>query len=341
MRLFLRIAALFVLLCIGGYGWYRWSLLPVDAQSVVRVTIRVESGLSTGAIAQLLAQQGVIRSPLAFRLLVEQLGADGKLQAGTFVLGPAMSAETLVDALRQGKSMEIALTIPEGFTVADIDALLVRKRLAGTGAFLRCALECDLSLYAFLPSGSGLSERGGRVEGYLFPDTYFVGVEQFSVEVFLKRMLATFRNRVIDALGSDIGSSGRSLHAMITMASLIEEEAKTDEERPVIAGILWKRFDDDRGLGVDATVRYVLGKPTAPITAADLNVDSPYNTRKFRGLPPGPIASPGLWSIEAALRPSDSPYWYYLHDRNGQIHYAVTNEEHNLNRMEYLGKGNR
>ncbi|MEK7123186.1 MAG: endolytic transglycosylase MltG, partial [Patescibacteria group bacterium] len=100
-----------------------------------------------------------------------------------------------------------------------------------------------------------------------------------------------------------------------------------------------KRFDDSRGLGVDATVRYILAKPSAVITSGDLNVDSAYNTRKFRGLPPGPIASPGFKSIEAALRPTASAYWYYLHDKQGKIHYAESNEQHNLNRIQYLGKG--
>jgi UPF0755 protein len=249
-----------------------------------------------------------------------------------------MTPGAIIEALRSGKAQEIAVTIPEGFTVSDIDALLVKKNLAATGAFLRCVQECDLLTFGFLPSREGLATRGGRIEGYLFPDTYFVNVEQFSEEEFLKRLLTVFRTKVIDAFGGEIGTSGRSLHEIVTMASLIEEEAITDAERPVIAGILWKRFDDSRGLGVDATVRYILAKPVGTITAGDLNVDSPYNTRKFRGLPPGPIASPGLPSIQAAINPSSSSYWYYLHDRSGKIHYAETNEEHNLNRIEYLNK---
>ena len=120
------------------------------------------------------------------------------------------------------------------------------------------------------------------------------------------------------------------------MASLIERETRTAEERPIISGILWKRFDAERGLDVDATVRFVLGKATGALTKEDLEVDSAYNTRRRRGLPPGPIANPGLASLEAALHPEDSTYWYYLHGKKGEIHYSETNDEHNEKKEKYL-----
>lgn len=320
------------------FVWYHWSLRPVDSGNAERVSVRIEVGTSTRSIARILQESEMLRSSLAFRLLARLKGVDDSLQAGTFILTPSMTPGEIIEALRSGKAQEIAVTIPEGFTVTDIDALLVKKNLAATGAFLRCAQECDLQEFGFLSPHEVLAPRSGHVEGYLFPDTYFVNVEQFSTEEFLRRLLTVFRTKVIDEIGVEIGYSGRSLQEIVTMASLIEEEAITDAERPVIAGILWKRFDDQRGLGVDATIRYILAKPIGTITAGDLNVDSPYNTRKFRGLPPGPIANAGLKSIEAALHPSDSRYWYYLHDRSGRIHYAETNEEHNVNRIDYLNK---
>ncbi len=120
------------------------------------------------------------------------------------------------------------------------------------------------------------------------------------------------------------------------MASLVEEETRTDDERAIVAGILWKRFDAGTGLGVDATVRYALDKPSSALTVSDLDTNSDYNTRKFRGLPPGAIASPSLESIKAALHPEASEYWYYLHGTDGQIRYAKTNEEHNENKYKYL-----
>lgn len=329
---------LIFILCVAAmfYGWYRFSLRPVDASSTSRISLRIEPGSTTTQIAELLSRQGIIRSTFAFRLRSRARGADGKLQAGSFLLGPSLPIDAIIEALQNGRAQEIALTIPEGFTVTDIDALLRRKGLTATGAFVDCVRTCDLSAFGFLPPSSGLASRGGIVEGYLFPDTYFVDVEHFSVDDFLSRMLSTFRERVIDTSGEAVATSGHSLHEIMSMASLIEEEANTDAERPVIAGILWKRLEEHMGLGVDATVRYILQKPTGAITAGDLNVDSPYNTRKFRGLPPGPIASPGLSSIRAALLPRETTYWYYLHDRSGAIHYAETNDEHNENRMKYL-----
>lgn len=333
-----KILLLLGLVFVCAFVWYRFSLRPVDVDGTDRVTVRIEPGASTRGIAALLSEKGIVRSPAAFRLYARMHGADGSLQAGTFILTPGMTPAEIIEALRSGKGQEIVLTIPEGFTVTDIDALLARKQLAATGAFLRCAQECALQEFAFMPSGEERATRGGRVEGYLFPDTYFVNPEEFSADAFLRRLLAAFRTKVVDEFDGEIAASGRSLHEIITMASLIEEEAITDAERPVIAGILWKRYDDGRGLGVDATVRYILEKPTAAITTGDLNTDSPYNTRKFRGLPPGPIANPGLLSIRAAIYPKETAYWYYLHDRQGRIHYAETNEEHNLNRIEHLKK---
>jgi UPF0755 protein len=140
----------------------------------------------------------------------------------------------------------------------------------------------------------------------------------------------------VTELSTDIAASGRSLHDVVTMASLVEEESRIDDERPIVAGILWKRLANGVTLGVDATVRYIVNKPTSAITRADLDIDSPYNTRKLGGLPPGPIANPGLASIRAAIRPEESQYWYYLHGKDGQIRYAETNEGHNANRAKYL-----
>ncbi len=334
-----KLLAFLALVLVCALGWYRWSITSPDSGNDQRITVRIEAGSSTQQIASVLHSEGLIRSPLAFRVLVRRMQSDGRLQAGSFILTPSMRPVDIIEALLHGKAQEIAVTIPEGFTVKDIDRLLAAKSLVATGAFLTCVSACDLHAFGFLPAAEGLASRGGSVEGYLFPDTYFVNVDQFSEERFLRRLLQTFRERIIDVSADKVAATGRSLHEIITMASLIEEEAIEDAERPLIAGILWKRFDQKMGLGVDATVRYIIDKPTGAITSGDLNVASPYNTRKFRGLPPGPIASPGLASISAALKPAESKYWYYLHDRYGQIHYAETNEEHNLNRIKYLGKG--
>jgi|TARA_Y100000310_G_scaffold344158_1_gene455435 UPF0755 protein len=318
------------------FFWYFNALAPLDAASQDRHTIKIESGLSVQAIADLLHSRGVIKSPLAFTTYARMRRETGALQAGKFVLRPTMSVAQILDILKSGKADEAVITIPEGYTLTQIDTLLAQKGFSGTGEILRCAQECDFSSFSFLPYVSGLAERGGKIEGYLYPDTYFVAKEDFHSKFFLERLLTTSRKKIVDFYATDIEKSGRSLHELVTMASLIEEETLADEERSVVSGILWKRYDDGRGLGVDATVRYILNKPTDAITVADLNTNSPYNTRKFRGLPPGPIANAGIESFIAALFPKESEYWYYLHGSNGEIHYAVSNEEHNINRHLYI-----
>lgn len=337
MRKLLAIVGIAALLTYGSWRfWYALAIRPAVAGSEQRVTVSVPSGSSTDAIAQQLFDEGIIRSPLAFKVLVQRSGNAGKLQAGTFVLRPSMSARDVMAAMLSGKAEEVPITIPEGFTVADIDALLTEKGIIEEGDVIHCANSCDFSAFDFLPPLEGLAARGGRLEGYLYPDTYFVVPNDFVAKFFLERMLGTFRLKVLDELATDIAASGRGIHDIITMASLVEEETRSDDERAVVAGILWKRIDEGMGLYVDASNRYIVNKPTAPLTAADLAIDSFYNLRKYRGLPPGPIANPSIESIRATLHPQASPYYYYLHGSDGQIRYAVTNDEHNANKAKYL-----
>ena len=328
---------LIVLIILASVSlWYKASLRPVDKTSETRLALKIEAGMSVQDIAQELSDRGIIRSPSAFTLYTKLHGKETALQAGKFVLRPSMNVSELVEVLQDGKAEEMIITIPEGFTVKQIDELLAEKGVMEEGEIMSCLVDCDFSSFDYLPSGEGQADRGGRLEGYLFPETYYVNIEEFVPKFFLERMMTTFRRRVLETFPDKFVDSKRSLHEIITMASLLEKEARTDEERPVVAGILWKRYDAGLGLGVDATVRYILNKPTGAITTGDLNTNNPYNTRKFKGLPPGPIASPGEASIRAALFPQKSPYWYYLHGSDGQIHYAETNEEHNLNKFEYI-----
>lgn len=317
--------------------WYWSQLRALDANNETRRFIEVPEGSSVAAVANDLEEQGVIRSAAAYRWYTKFHGLETSLQAGTFSLHPAQSIPEIIEEL-SGKMMgEVIVTIPEGFTVKDIDALLAEKELFQPEDIQKCAQECDFSAYEFLQEDtSKLAKRGGKLEGYLFPDTYFVFPQNTTPESFLKRLLDTFERRVVEGLRSDLAGSERSLHEVVTMASIIEEETRTDDERQVVSGILWKRFDAGMGLDVDAANRYILEKPIAAINRQDLGQDSPYNLRRYRGLPPGPIANPGLASIRAALRPKDSPYFYYLHGTDGQIRYAETNDQHNENKAKYL-----
>lgn len=337
LRTFMKKFIIFIL-GIGAilYVFYRMSLGAVDASSEESVRVTIEEGSSVKQIAVLLEEKGLIKSSRSFGIYAKLHGKEASLQAGLFVLSPNQSTPEIIEALQSADSEEMSITIPEGFTVKDIEELLVKKGLIENGAITECLKTCDFSTFTFLPDASGLADRGGRIEGYLYPDTYFVSVQDFVPKFFLERLMSTYKAKVIDVYADEIEASGRTLHELTTMASLIEEETRTDDERKIVSGILWKRFDEGMGLGVDATVRYIVNKPSSAITVADLNNGSPYNTRKFRGLPPGPIANSSLKSFEAALRPEESPYWYYLHGNDGQIRYAKTNEEHNLNKARFL-----
>lgn len=325
-----------LILLLVSYSWYRIQLRPVDSGHDALITVEIPKGTAVRRIGDILEEREIIRSSLAFRLRAGARGMEDRLQAGSFVLSPSMHVDDVLDTLTGGRIVQLKVTIPEGFTVKDIDRLIATKGLAATGAILGCAQTCDFSSFEFLLLGKGRAPRGGKIEGYLFPDTYFVAALDFDAKAFLERLLRTFEERVIQKYAVDVAATKRSWHEIVTMASLIEEETRTNDERPTVSGILWKRFDTDQGLAVDATVRYVLEKPTAAITKDDLQIDSPYNLRRYRGLPPGPIANPSLESIRSAIHPEQSPYWYYLHGKTGQIRYAVTNEEHNLNKAKYL-----
>jgi UPF0755 protein len=300
------------------------------------IRIDIPMGETVDEIADALRDHGLIHSAMAFRLYLKSRELDTDVKSGTFVFEKGLSFAEIADMLVSGEGKNAVVTIPEGYTVSQIDALLTDMDLTEEGAVLSCMRDCDLSSFAFLPSAHPRSP-GGALEGYLFPDTYFVNPIGFSAELFLSRLLSTFDKRVIEGLQEDIAASDRSLEEIVIMASLIERETRTDAERPVVSGILWKRFDATRGLDVDASIRYGLSKFTEPLTRENLeDRTNPYNSRRHVGLPPGAIANAGIASIKAALHPQESDYWYYLHGNDGQIRYAESNDDHNVNKAKYL-----
>lgn len=318
--------------------WFWQALKPVSADATP-VIITIEKGTSVAGIARNLADQKLIRSASAFKWYVGFRKLQTKLQAGVYELQPSQSVADILAALTTGKTDDMAITIPEDRTVADIDDLLAKKGLGQPGDFIACAFDCDFSTFAFVPKkniGTKQNEIGSKVEGYLFPDTYFVSKGGYEPKKLIERMLEEFDERVVKTYAQDIRNNAQPLSKIMVMASLIEKETRHQDERAIVSGILWKRYNERQLLGVDATVRYFLHKPTAAITAKDLDTDSPYNTRKVVGLPPTPIANPGEAAILAAFQPESSEYWYYLHDPQGRIHYARTNDEHNENKFRYL-----
>jgi UPF0755 protein len=334
MKKFLLPLAIFILvvMAVGVTFWWNNNLKSVSSNNEA-VRFVIPKGYSASQTANKLYEQKLIRSPLAFRIYVQMKGVAGKIQAGEYDLTQSASLSKQVATLLKGPS-SIWVTIPEGLRREEI----VERFADGLS---KEGDDRQVFIKEFLESSEGK-------EGFLFPDTYLFPKEMTAVKV-VNNLLTTFDKRTAD-LGKDIDQSSLNLNEIITLASLIEREAKGVEERPVIAGILLNRINADWPLQVDAAVQYAvanlrLTSPTSklesywvPLTKDDLEINSPYNTYKYPGLPPSPIASPGLTSIKAAINPQDSQYWFYLHDREGNIHYAATIEEHNENIRLYLGK---
>jgi UPF0755 protein len=328
------IVTLSVVMILGAVGaklWLKRQLeVPLDPDSEEQITYVVYSGEHGRGTSHGLKENNLIRSKWAFYWELKQSDKGGSIQAGTYVLSPSMSALEIIDALTgEVQAEEQAFTIPEGWTISQIDNKLSEQGFIQAGDFEFCSRTCDFSEYSFLDNASSL-------EGYLFPDTFYIDPNNFSSEAFIHRLLDNFETKVLtDSFEADVAASGRTLDEIVIMASIVEREGLWDEDLPLIAGILWKRYDNDWGLGADATLLYVLGDESELV--ANLELEDPYNTRKYRGLPPTAISNPGLKSLEASLYPEESSYWFYLTDLDtGKAHYAETNDEHNANKVEWL-----
>ncbi|MFH2019158.1 MAG: endolytic transglycosylase MltG [bacterium] len=267
----------------------------------------IEKGESALSISERLYESGLIRSSFAFRLLLRINALGNRLQAGTYSLSPSLPARELANSLTRGFS-DLRLTIPEGFRREQIADLIE-------------------STFSF-SSADFLAATKGK-EGYLFPDTYFLAPSS-DIPTILASFQTNFNNKLLGLSYTEED---------IILASLVERETKGDAEKPIVAGILKKRLAAGWPLELDATIQYIVGnsKDWWPnTTLLDRKLSSPYNTYLHPGLPPGPISNPGLASIKAVLEPVETPYWFYLHDDNGVIHYGETNAEHSDNINNFL-----
>ncbi|MBI5412229.1 endolytic transglycosylase MltG [Candidatus Peregrinibacteria bacterium] len=317
----LSFSILFLLSLYGGFAFFFVS--PGQ-----RVLFEIPKGASATEIAESLEKNRLIQSSLLFKFYLKKQGLSEKIKAGRYIIPAKTRLADLADLLVSGKNAEMPITFPEGFTANEMALLLEQQGLTTHKTFLACLVNCAFS-FNFLPSQSGL-------EGYLFPDTYFINIADYDNQTFINRMLRTFQKRLSAEDWKTISESSHSLEEIIKIASIVEAEESSETNRPIVAGILWKRFDHGIGLGADATIRYAIKKRTGALSKDDLATNSIYNTRKYRGLPPTAIGNPGISSIRAALYPVASDFLYYLHDSDGVIHYAKTLEEHNRNKALYL-----
>ena len=275
--------------------------------------------MSSKAIAKQLARQNLIRSPLVFQLMSQFSGASRSLKAGTYQLSGSMSLLEIIDQLKAGNVVARRFVVPEGLTAAQIGQLWESEGFGTAEAFYRAASHHRWRL----PYGI----EGETSEGYLFPNTYQIG-DGTPPHAVIKMMRDEFDRRWTYELRREAESLGFSTHEAITLASIIEKEAKSPHERPLISAVFHNRLRRGWRLEADPTVLYALGNPTRRLTSADLQVNAPYNTYLHEGLPPGPICNPGMASIIAALRPASASYLFFVAIGNGKHHFSRTLNEH-------------
>ena len=266
----------------------------------------IERGENLFQIAENLEKEGLIKNKFLFDLYIFIKGAQRKLQAGEYFLSPSESIARIAGKIISGDIAKVVVTIPEGFTVKQIEEKLNLK----------------------LP--------GENLEGFLFPDTYYLPVDVTPEKVV--EIMTTNFDKKMAPFKEEIEGQGKTIFEIVIMASLLEKEVKTFEDKELVSGILWKRLKNNIPLQVDATISYITGKQTTRISREETQIDSPYNTYKYLGLPIGPICNPGIDSIKAAIYPKNSQYWYYLSTSEGKTIFSETLEEHNLAKAKYLSR---
>ncbi len=319
-------------------GWFVLQIFnPLNLQ-ITRFTINEGEGVNQ--ISYHLKQQGVIRSSFVFETYVYLKGIEGNFKASNYILPHVINIKRLTEILTTGQTdEEWKLTIPEGWTINDIAFKLeslgkfqAEELFDATGFNQpKNKIGFDISDYDFLTD----LPKGANLEGYLFPDTYHY-FAYATIDDVVRKMLNNFNKKLTPQMRHDIKQQGKTIFDIITLASIIEREVKTDQDRPIVAGIFWHRLAIGMPLQADSTINYITHKKTPAVSSADLELDSLYNTYKHRGLPPGPISNPGIESIKAAIYPKTTNYLYFLTDNNGRVYYAKTFEQHIENKNKYL-----
>jgi UPF0755 protein len=321
-RLLLWLLAFFCLAGVAGYQVLRWGQRPVvspDQQPPAQIVI-IPEGSSYQQAATLLKREHLIRSRLAFIFLGKLKAADRKIHPGEYELNAAMPAEEILTRLLAGRVVMHPITVPEGFTMAQIGQLLGQLDITDTTEFLRLSRDAE-----FIES---LGIQASSVEGYLFPETYHFARETKAKEV-IRTMVDGVKRLWTAEWQEQAKRFNMSLHEVLTLASVIEKETGAQDERELIAAVFHNRLRRKIPLQSDPTVIYGLTAFDGNLRKRDLSNTSPYNTYRVQGLPPGPIASPGSHSIRAALFPSRASYLYFVSRNDGTHYFSSSLEEHN------------
>lgn len=343
----LGLVALALVVGLGCFWYYNDSLKAVNHQKTETVQVTIPIGSSSKDIARLLKSQGLIKNADIFSFYMKAKSVNG-LQAGHYDLSPSMDADTIIATLQKGgKPIEVdvdtKLTVVEGMQLEQIAQMVEENTPIKAADFLATANDASFieelkSQYPSLISGlDGVEGLKYKLEGYLYPATYDY-IAGTNVKDLIKQMVGKM-NLEYQKLKEDMGNTSLSFHQILTLASIIEKEGVTDEDRKLISGVFYNRMNNDMPLQSDITVLYALGEHKELVTIKDTEVDSPYNLYKHTGLGPGPYNSPSLSAIQAAIYPTASDYFYFVADiETGNVYYATTLEEHEALVAKYVNK---
>ena len=307
------------------------------SKDVAAQEFRVEEGTSFIAVAQDLTDQEIIANATWFRIMAEFAGLTDDVQVGTYQLYPGEDFKTTLAIITAGttEGVDVRITIPEGFTLKQMGELLVAKGLVTEVEWLNATgMDSPLESHEFVVAAQKPDDVD--LEGYLFPDTYRFSVDM-GAEGIAKIMLDNMAEQV-ENLGRPNGdAAGMTMHEVLTLASIVEREVRQPSTMKNVADIFLKRLEIGMALQADSTVNYITGGDDPSISLEDRdNTDSPYNTYRYPGLPPGPISAPGMNAIDSVLNPAANNYLYFLTTDSGEIYYAVTHDEHVANKARYL-----
>ena len=323
-------AILFVFLAVILF-FAQGILFPADSGSKETAIFKVQKGQGALVVGAELEKQKLVRSRLFFDAAVILKRGERRLQAGQYEISRAMPALEIAKKMINGEIAVIKTTFPEGLAVSEMEEKL--KKQSQSFSFKNFKAVDFKNSFDFLADAPSFAS----LEGFLFPDTYEFSYDLVGKEV-AKAMLANFNQNLSPALRNEIKRQNKTIFEIVTMASLLEKEVRTLEEKKLVSGILWKRLRVGMRLQVDATIVYALDRNPGKISFEMTQVDSLYNTYRYAGLPPGPICNPGLDSIKAAIYPQQSDYWYYLSTPEGKTLFSQTLAEHNVKKVKYLNK---
>ena len=326
-RKIVYIILVFLIIILASLIVFWWQIrTPLNPTGETKI-FKVSKGDSAKVIAENLKDTDLIKNPFLFRLYIFLALSQYSLKPGEYELSSKMPIRDIGDTLVLGGVNEVIITIPEGFSLKQVEDRLVGAGLAKRDELMNYKFSKDV------PPILSDKPKSVSLEGYLFPDTYRFFKDATLSDV-ISKMIDNLSNKLTPDLKTAIKNSSYSTYEILTMASLIEKEIPKDSDRSIVAGILWKRLKAGVPLQVDATLVYITGHNE--LYEADRKINSPYNTYLYRGLPKGPIANPGLSTIKAAIFPETSPYWYYLSTKDNTTIFSKTLEEHLRNKAIYL-----